>query len=218
MKMSLTLVIGNKNYSSWSMRPWFAMKGAGIPFAEVVVSLYVPGCREEILKHTPSGKVPALIDGGVTVWDSLAIIEYLNEKFPDKKLWPQDGTARALARSVSAEMHSSFQGLRSECGMNVRRKPSKRDMSEQTLADIARVQQIWADCRAGYGKGGPFLFGAFTAADAMYAPVVSRFLSYAIDVTPATRAYMDAVTALPAWREWTEGATAESWVIEKFEV
>ncbi len=162
--------------------------------------------------------MPALIDGGVTVWDSLAIIEYLNEKFPDKKLWPQDGAARALARSVSAEMHSSFQGLRSECGMNVRRKPGKRDLSEQAVADIARVQQIWADCRARYGKGGPFLFGAFTAADAMYAPVVSRFLSYAIDVTPATRAYMDAVTALPAWAEWTEAARAESWVIEKFEV
>ncbi len=216
--MSLTLVIGNKNYSSWSMRPWFAMKGAGIAFSEVVVSLYVPGGREEILKHTPSGKVPCLIDGGVTVWDSLAIIEYLNEKFPEKKLWPQDAAARALARSVSAEMHSSFQGLRSECGMNVRRKPAKRDLSEQAVADIARVQQIWADCRDRYGQAGPFLFGAFTAADAMYAPVVSRFLSYAIDVTPATRAYMDAVTALPAWREWTEGAKAESWVIEKFEV
>jgi glutathione S-transferase len=216
--MSLTLVIGNKNYSSWSLRPWFAMKGAGIAFSEVVVSLYVPGGREEILKHTPSGKVPCLIDGGVTVWDSLAIIEYLNEKFPEKKLWPQDSTARALARSVSAEMHSSFQGLRSECGMNVRRKPSKRDLSEQAVADIARVQQIWADCRTRYGQGGPFLFGAFTAADAMYAPVVSRFLSYAIDVTPASRAYMDAVTALPAWREWSDAAARESWVIEKFEV
>lgn len=216
--MSLTLVIGNKNYSSWSMRPWFAMKGAGIPFSEVVIPLYGPGGRDEILRHTPSGKVPCLIDGGVTVWDSLAIMEYLNEKFPDVKLWPQEGVARALARSISAEMHSSFQSLRSECTMNVRRKPAKRDLAEQTLADIARVQQIWADCRARYGKGGPFLFGAFTAADAMYAPVVSRFLSYAVDVTPESRAYMDAVTALPAWREWTDGAVKEPWVIEKFEM
>lgn len=216
--MPLTLVIGNKNYSSWSMRPWFAMKGAGIPFEEIVVSLYVPGGREEILKHTPSGKVPCLIDGGVTVWDSLAIMEYLNEKFPGKQLWPQDGVARALARSVSAEMHSSFQSLRSECGMNVRRKPARRDLAEQTLADIARIQQIWADCRSRYGAGGPFLFGAFSAADAMYAPVVSRFVSYAIDVTPASRAYMDAIAALPAWREWAEGAAMEPWVIEKFEM
>jgi glutathione S-transferase len=216
--MSLTLVIGNKNYSSWSLRPWFAMKGAGIAFEEVVVSLYVPGGREEILKHTPSGKVPCLIDGSVTVWDSLAIMEYLNEKFPEKKLWPQDAVARALARSVSAEMHSSFQSLRSECGMNVRRKPAKRDLAEQTLADIARIQAIWADCRTRYGRGGPFLFGAFTAADAMYAPVVFRFLSYAIDVTAGSRAYMDAIMALPAWREWSQAAAGESWVIEKFEM
>src|SRR3569833_511982 len=137
--MPLKLVIGNKNYSSWSMRPWFAMKVAGIPFDETVVSLYVPGGRDAILLHSPSGKVPALIDGDLTVWDSLAILEYLAEKFPEKKFWPQDAAARAEARSMSAEMHSGFASMRTECTMNARRKPRRREMAEQTVADIARI-------------------------------------------------------------------------------
>jgi glutathione S-transferase len=215
--MSLTLVIGNQNYSSWSFRPWFAMKVAGIPFKEAVISLYVPGSREKVLAASPSGKVPALIDGDLHVWDSLAIMEYLNEKFPDRKLWPQDAATRAHARSVSAEMHSSFASLRTDLTMNFRRKPGVVRRTEATLADIARIQQSWEDCRARYGGMGPFLFGAFSIADAMYAPVVSRFRTYEVKVSTPARAYMDAVAALPAWREWADAAAKEEWVLEKFE-
>jgi glutathione S-transferase len=215
--MSLTLVIGNRNYSSWSFRPWFAMKVAGIPFKETVISLYVSGSREKVLAASPSGKVPALIDGDLHVWDSLAIMEYLNEKFPDRKLWPQDAAVRAHARSVSAEMHSSFSSLRTDLTMNFRRKPGMVRRTEATLADIARIQQSWEDCRARYGSTGPFLFGAFSIADAMYAPVVSRFLTYDVKVSAQVAAYMDAMTELPAWREWAEAAAKEEWVLEKFE-
>lgn len=215
--MSLRLVIGNRNYSSWSFRPWFAMKVAGIPFEETVISLYVPGSREKVLAASPSGKVPALIDGDVHVWDSLAIMEYLNEKFPDRKLWPQDAAARAHARSVSAEMHSGFAGLRTDLTMNFRRKPGPVRRTEAALADIERIQQSWSDCRARYAKSGAFLFGAFSIADAMYAPVVSRFVTYEVKVSAPVRAYMDAITALPAWREWSDASAKEEWVIEKFE-
>lgn len=215
--MALTLIIGNKNYSSWSMRPWFAMKALGIPFAETVIPLYIPGSRERILGESQSGKVPCLIDGDIKVWDSLAIMEYLNEKFPDKKLWPQDVAARAQARSVSAEMHSGFGSMRTDLTMNMRRKPGRVRMTEGALADIERIQRSWTDCRARYGKGGPFLFGALCAADAMYAPVVSRFATYDVQVSAPVRRYMDAIMALPAWREWADAAAAEEWVIEKFE-
>jgi glutathione S-transferase len=215
--MSLMLVIGNKNYSSWSFRPWFAMKVAGIPFQETVISLYVPGSREKVLAASPSGKVPALVDGDVHVWDSLAIMEYLNEKFPDRKLWPEGVAARAHARSVSAEMHSGFAGLRNDLTMNFRRKPGVVRRTEGALADIARIQQSWEECRARHGKAGPYLFGAFSIADAMYAPVVSRFLTYDVKVSAPVRAYMDAIAALPAWREWAEAAAKEEWVLEKFE-
>lgn len=154
--MSLTLVVGNKNYSSWSMRPWVALKGAGIAFAEISIPLYTgPADKARILAVTPSGKVPALVDGDVTVWDSLAIIEYAAEKFPDAKLWPADAAARAHARSVCAEMHSSFQALRNECGMNLHRPVGPKPLSDAALADIARIQAIWTDCRARYGNLGP---------------------------------------------------------------
>jgi glutathione S-transferase len=215
--MSLTLVIGNKNYSSWSFRPWFAMKMAGIPFTEVVIPLYLPESRDKILQSSPSGKVPAIVDGDVHVWDSLAIMEYLNEKFPDKKLWPQDTAARAHARSVSSEMHSGFVSLRNDLTMNIRRKVGIVRRTEGTFADIARIQQSWEDCRARYGKAGPFLFGAFSIADAMYAPVVSRFATYHVKVSAPVRAYMDAMMATPAWREWADASAKEEWVIEKFE-
>lgn len=216
--MTMKLVIGNKNYSSWSMRPWLAMRGAGLPFEEIFIPLYTGATdKQRILDVSKSGKVPALIDGDVTVWDSLAIVEYLAEKFPDAHLWPADRAARAHARSISAEMHSGFAALRNECGMNLHRPVGARPLSEAAWADIARVQEIWSDCRARYGKAGPYLFGGFTAADAMYGPVVHRFRTYAIDVTPQVRAYMDAMQSHPAFAEWTAAGLAETIVIDKFE-
>jgi glutathione S-transferase len=213
----MKLVIGNKNYSSWSMRPWIGMKAAGIPFDEEVIPLYGEGAKAEILKHSPAGKVPILIDGDVRVWESLAILEYAAEKFPDANLWPADPAARAHARAISTEMHAGFVPLRSECGMNFWRPPGKRALSAEAQANIARVQEIWSEARQRYGAGGPFLFGTFTAADAMYAPVVSRFETYAIDVTPVVKAYMQAMIALPAWQGWRDAALREPWVIPTFE-
>ena len=215
--MALKLIIGNKNYSSWSMRPWIGLKAAGIPFDEEVISLYDEGSKAKILAHSPAGKVPILIDGEVRVWESLAILEYAAEKFPNAGLWPSDPAARAHARAISTEMHAGFAALRNECGMNMWRPPAKRALSADAQANIARVQQIWTGARDRYGAGGPFLFGTLTAADAMYAPVISRFETYAIDVTPAVKAYMQAMIALPAWQEWRSAALREPWVIPTFE-
>jgi glutathione S-transferase len=216
--MALTLVIGNKNYSSWSMRPWLALKAGGIAFDEVFIPLYTGEAdKKRILGFTHSGKVPVLIDGDVTVWDSLAIIEYVAERFPQARLWPQDRASRAHARSISAEMHSGFMALRNECGMNLHRPVGAIDLSANARADIARIQQIWTECRARYGKSGPYLFGAFGGADAMFAPVVHRFLTYAIEVKAEVRDYMDAMISLPAFAEWTRAGLAETLIIEKFE-
>lgn len=216
--MTLKLVIGNKNYSSWSMRPWVAMKAAGIAFEEVFIPLYTgPADKQRILDVNPAGKVPALIDGDVTVWDSLAIIEYVAERFPEARLWPEDRAARAHARSISAEMHSGFAALRNECGMNLHRPVKAKPLSEAARADVARVEQIWIDCRARHGGQGPFLFGAFSAADAMYAPVVHRFRIYAIDAAPVARDYMAAMMAQPAFAEWTAAGLAETIVIARLE-
>jgi glutathione S-transferase len=216
--MAFTLVIGNKNYSSWSMRPWLALKGARIPFDEIVVPLYRPESKAKLLGFSPAGKVPVLIDGDVTVWDSLAIIEYVADLHPEVRLWPEDRASRALARTVAAEMHAGFAALRTECGMNIHRPPAARALSDEAKANIDRIQDIWSECRARYSHHGPFLFGAFGAADAMYAPVVWRFLTYAIDVRPVVRAYMDTMQAMPAWREWREAAVAEPWIIDRFEM
>jgi glutathione S-transferase len=214
--MALTLVLGNKNYSSWSMRPWIAMRAAGIDFDEVVIPLYTGEAgKQRILDYSPAGKVPILIDGAVTVWDSLAIIEYLAEKLPSKGLWPADAGARAHARSISAEMHSGFMALRNECSMNIRRPVHKRALSADAKANVERVQEIWGACRRSYG--GPFLFGAFSGADAMYAPVVHRFRTYGIDVAGAAADYMSAMQAHPAFAEWSAAALKETWVIEKFD-
>src|SRR6185312_10465452 len=212
--MSLTLVIGNKNYSSWSMRPWIAMKAAGIPFEEVVIPLYLEGSREQILKYSPAGKVPILIDGDLAVWDTIAILEYLAERFPDAGLWPRDQRARSLARSVSAEMHSGFQPLRQHCTMNLWLPPKPRAQPEEVMENMRRIEAIWRDCRARYGQGGPFLFGRFGAADAMYAPVVARFHNYGLPVQRDTLDYMAAVMALPAWREWYDSAMRETWIMQ----
>ena len=216
--MALKLVIGNKNYSSWSMRPWLALRAGHISFEEIFIPLYTGDAdKQRILSFTHSGKVPVLVDGDVTVWDSLAIIEYAAERFPDKQLWPEDRARRAHARSISAEMHSGFAALRNECGMNLHRPVGAIALSADARADIARVQQIWSECRERYGKMGPFLFGAFSGADAIYAPVVHRFRTYAFDVAPEVRDYMDTMLSLPAFQEWTRAALAETIVIEKFE-
>jgi glutathione S-transferase len=216
--MALQLVIGNKNYSSWSMRPWLALRANGIAFDEVFIPLYTGEAdKKKILGFTRSGKVPALVDGDVTIWDSLAIIEYAAERFAETRLWPEDRASRAHARSISAEMHSGFAALRNECGMNLHRPVGAIALSADARADIARIQQIWIECRARYGKSGPFLFGTFGGADAMFAPVVHRFRTYAIEVAPGVRDYMDAMMSLPAFQEWTRAALAETLVIEKFE-
>lgn len=216
--MALTLVIGNKNYSSWSMRPWLLLKASNIPFDEVFIPLYTGEAdKRRILDVTPSGKVPALRDGDITVWDSLAIIEYLAEQYPDAHVWPDDVAARAHARAVSAEMHGGFGPLRRECGMNLHRPIRAKTLSAEAQADIARVQQIWTDCRNQYGALGPYLFGRFSAADAMYAPVVHRFRTYAIEVSSVVRDYMDVMLTHPAVAEWTREGLAETLVIERFE-
>ena len=216
--MTLKLVIGNKNYSSWSMRPWLALRANNIAFEEIFIPLYTGEAdKERILGFTRSGKVPALLDGDVTIWDSLAIIEYAAERFPEARLWPEDRASRAHARAISAEMHSGFAALRNECGMNLHRPVGGIALSADARADIARIQQIWIECRDRYGLSGRFLFGAFGGADAMFAPVVHRFRTYDIEVDSNVRGYMDAMMALPAFREWTSAALAETLVIEKFE-
>jgi glutathione S-transferase len=207
----MLLIIGNKNYSSWSFRPWIAMKATGIAFDERVISLNDPEFKQAIAAVSKNGKVPAIDDGGVHVWESLAILEYLAEKFPRAGLWPADPSARAHARAIAAEMHGGFVALRSECPMNFWRPVKRRDLSAEARADVARIDAMWSECRARYG--GPFLFGAFGAADAMYAPVVSRFHTYAVEVGERSRAYMDAVMGLPAWREWKEAAVKEPWIL-----
>ncbi len=216
--MTLKLVIGNKNYSSWSMRPWLALRANGIAFEEVFIPLYTGDAdKQRILGVTRSGKVPALVDGDVTVWDSLAIIEYLAERFPDARLWPEDRASRAHARSISAEMHSGFMALRSECPMNLHRPVRGIALSEDARANIARIQAIWLECRERHGKRGPFLFGAFGAADAMFAPVVYRFRTFAIEVASEVQAYMDTMLALPAVQEWTKAGLAETLLIDRVE-
>jgi glutathione S-transferase len=215
----LKLAIGNKNYSSWSMRPWLALRASNIPFEETLIPLYTdnPADKNRIIAFSRAGKVPVLVDGDITVWDSLAIIEYVAERFPEVKLWPDDRAARAHARSVSAEMHSGFVPLRSECGMNLHRPVRAVTLSADAQANVARIDEIWRECRERYGASGPFLFGRFGAADAMFAPVVHRFRTYAIEVCPQSRAYMETMMALPAFQEWTKDGLAETLVIEKFE-
>ena len=214
---SLTLIIGNKNYSSWSLRPWLLLRQAGIPFDEVRIPLYAPGSTEALAAWSPSGKVPALHDGDLRVWDSLAICEYLNERFPDKQLWPADAAARAVARSVSAEMHAGFSALREHMSMNIRARRPGQGRTPECLADVARILAIWTECRARFGGGGNFLFGRFCIADAMYAPVVLRFQTYGVALEGAARDYADAVRALPALREWVAAGVAETERIEQFE-
>jgi glutathione S-transferase len=214
--MTLKLVIGNKNYSSWSLRPWIAMTVAGIPFEEEVVSLNAPDFKARVTRISGTGKVPALADGEVHVWESLAILEYLAEKFPTARLWPEKAQARAAARALAAEMHAGFGPLRRALPMNMWRPVKRRELAAEVQSNVNRIEVIWTDCRKRHG--GPFLFGAFGAADAMYAPVVSRFHTYAVQVGASAKAYMDAVMALPAWSEWRAAALKEPWVLAEDEV
>ena len=209
--MTYELVIGDKNISSWSLRPWLAMKQAGIPFSEVNITLRTSETKAFILRHSPAGKVPILIARGQAIWDSLAILEYLAEAHPEAKLWPERAEVRAHARSVAAEMHSGFAPLREHCPMDLVRRLPKASLPDKVTADVRRVVDLWRDCRATHGAGGNFLFGAFSAADAMYAPVASRFRTYLPDLKPydddgSAQAYVDAIFALPAMTEWEAAA------------
>jgi glutathione S-transferase len=214
----LQLILGNKNYSSWSFRPWIAMKVAGIPFEETVVSLEASDFKERILKMSGAGKVPVLLDGDVRVWESLAILEYLAEKFPAAGLWPRDAAARGHARAIACEMHAGFQSLRRQLPMNMWRPVLARPLEPDANSDVARIEAIWTECRSRFAAGGPFLYGAFGAADAMYAPVVSRFHTYAVHVGAVARDYMRAIMVLPAWKEWRDAALRERWILPHDEV
>ena len=216
------LVIGNKTYSSWSMRPWILMRALDIAFDETVLPLYEAETNATLRTLSPAAKVPILIDGAVTIWDSLAIIEYLAEGYPEVAVWPRDRAARAQARSLAAEMHSGFLPLRRAFPMNLGRAPKRTKLEPEAraavAADIARIETAFAGTRERFGADGPFLFGAFSAADAMYAPIVARLHTYAAKVGTETLAYMEAVMALSAWKDWAAGAAAEGWRIERFEI
>jgi len=205
----MLLVVGNKNYSSWSLRPWLAMKVLGVPFEEKRIPLYGPDSKPELLKYNPAGKVPCLVDGAVTVWDSLAILEYLAERHA--QLWPAGAAERARARSISAEMHSGFAHLRQHMSMNIRKRLPAKGRTREGLAGLAGGGDIWRPAR------GPCVFGEFGAADAMYAPVVLRFRTYEVDLPPAGRAYADRVLALPALQEWMRAAERETETLPQFE-
>jgi glutathione S-transferase len=216
--MALTLVIGNKKYSSWSLRPWIAMRNAGIAFEEMIFELYTDQFRKGVGQYSPAGKVPVLLDGDAVIWESIAILEHLAEKFPKAGLWPADPVARAHARSIATEMHGGFVALRNHCPMNLTRPVKKRTMTVEVEANVKRIDEMWSGARARFGKDGPFLFGAFGNADAMYAPVVARVHHYDLAVSPASRAYVDAVRALPAYREWEAAGVKEAWVMPGNEV
>lgn len=208
--MSTTLVIGNKNYSSWSLRPWLLLRHFAVDFDEVRLPLDTPEFRARVGQWSPTSRVPVLHDDGLTVWDSLAICEYSNERWLDGRGWPGDRAARAVARSAAAEMHSGFGAMRAQLPMNVRRQPNQFRGDADAARDIARVQSLWADLRTRFGGGGPFLCGAFGIVDAMYAPVCVRLRGYGIRMDDTASAYLEAVFALPAMREWEAAALAET--------
>ena len=212
-----TLVIGNRNYSSWSLRPWVFMRHHGLDFEERRLSLYTDAGRAEIRALSPTALVPVLIDGGLKIWDSLAILEYVAERHPQVHGWPDDTPARAVARSVSAEMHSGFFNLRKNLPMNVRRLAPPRKWPAEVQADIDRVVAIWQECRGRFGDAGPFLFGRFTIADAMYAPVVWRFATYSVPLPAVAEAYTGAMHALPAMQAWREAAQAEGEPVAEYD-
>ena len=211
----LTLVIGNKNYSSWSLRAWFLLRQAGIDFDEVKVLLHQNNSAIE--QHSPSGRVPVLIDGDLKIWESLAICEYVAERYPAARLWPEDVKARAFARSISSEMHAGFTGVRKHMPMNCHARFPERQMPPGVAEDIRRITSIWNECRKNYAGAGEFLFGHFTAADAMFAPVVIRFLIYGIQLDPVSSDYRDMILSLPAMQEWLQAACDETETIPELE-
>jgi glutathione S-transferase len=211
------LIIGNKNYSSWSLRPWILMKQIGIPFEEVRIPLFEKGYKDEILKHSPSGKVPALCSGSLTVWDSLAICENVAEVYPEKKCWPEEMTARSMARSVSHEMHSGFLEIRNTLLMNCKKQTELNEIPLELQSEIDRICEIWRSCRQLFSNEGNFLFGQFSIADAMYAPIVLRFKSYGIRVGEREGAYMKAMMSLDSLREWVAEAVIEKESIAEYD-
>lgn len=212
-----TLIIGNRNYSSWSLRAWLALEATGQVFDEVVIPLGQPDTTDNILRWSPTARVPAFRDGEIFLWDSLAICEHLAEAFPEAGLWPDDARARANARSVVAEMHSGFVALRKHMPMNLRASYPVADHQPGVDDDIARITSIWEDCRTNFGGNGDHLFGRFTIADAFYAPIVSRFRTYGVSPGGIAGEYMDAVWVLPAMQDWAEKARAEKWSVERYD-
>jgi glutathione S-transferase len=212
------LHVGNKNYSSWSLRPWLVYRHFNLPFEERLIPLFDDNWERSIGAVSPSGKVPCLVDGDLVIWETLAIIEYAAERHRNVPIWPGESKARAVARSISCEMHAGFGAMRAAMPMNVRKSLPGRGRTPEALKDIARLTALWRDCRAKYGKDGDFLFGPFSAADAMYAPVASRFTTYAVELDPVSDAYVKAVLALPAMAEWCAAGRAETWIIEHDEV
>jgi glutathione S-transferase len=205
----IAIVIGNKNTSSWSLRGWLALKHAGVDFEEILVPMRQPDTRARILRHSPSGKVPTLLHKGAVIWESLAIGEFLAETYPKARFWPADAGARALARAVSAEMHAGFAPLRANMPMDMRGRYPGEGMTDEVAADIARIGEIWRGCRERHGAAGPYLFGHFTVADAMFAPVASRFVTYRVALDPVSAAYRDAVMSMKAVEEWRRAAERE---------
>jgi glutathione S-transferase len=214
----LELVIGNKAYSGWSMRPWLALKHTGAQFRETRVPLYVPGYKERVLEHAPSGKVPILKHGTVRVWESLAICEYLSELFPESRLWPESPAARALARAVSTEMHAGFTAIRNALPFNCRAQHRRVAISDEIQREITRVLALWHSCREAYGTGGPWLFGRFSVADAMFIPMALRLHSYDVTLDTSGQAYTETTLAHPPVREWIAAAERETEVMEDNEV
>ncbi|MFV0297240.1 MAG: glutathione S-transferase family protein [Hyphomicrobiaceae bacterium] len=213
------LYLANKLYSSWSLRPWLLMRSKGIAFDETVIPLYQVDSKARILDVSPAGKMPCLVDGEIKVWESLAIIEYLAERYPDKGIWPADRAARAHARAVSSEMHAGFMALRQACPMNLGKRFSPRDDLGSDVADNQRrFEGLVSDARRRFGADGEFLYGAFSGADAMFAPLVTRLDTYQFTVAPQTRAYMNAVLDHPAFLQWKTEALAEPWGIAHYEV
>lgn len=214
------LYIANKCYSSWSLRPWILLREFDIPFAETIIPLDEPDTAARIQAISAAGRVPVLVDGVVKIWESLAILEYIAERFPDKPVWPRAPAARAHARAISSEMHAGFMALRGACPMNLAKRYHRRDRGPGVAGDVARITAIWQEARGSFGQaaGGDFLYGAFSAADAMYAPVVTRLDTYDVAVSSAARDYMDAVLAHPAFVAWRAAALKEDWIVPSDEV
>ncbi len=217
----MKLIIANKVHSSWSMRPWLLLSAFNIPFEEVLIpfgpTFSDPDWKAKVKAHNPAGKVPAIVDDETQVWESLSIMEYIADRHPELAIWPRDRAARAFARNISSEMHAGFTALRNACPMNLGKRHPPKDRGPGVAADVARITAIWNEARSRWGSGGPFLFGQFTAADAMYAPVASRLRSYSISIDPVSDAYCDAIYAHPAFVNWRTAALAEPWIVPEDE-